>query len=333
MATPADIAADPNSITDPTGGAPNFSILDVFQEFGYQPTQAEIDAIAPSFEGKYNGGNIGSNAVAQYVNYQDQVAKFNASDPLTGIQKQMNDLITQNQSSVTSLSTQLQDTLKSAPELFGSLSPDEISTYLKPLQTAFTQQLSQVQATMASRGLGASSTEANALAQTAQQFQETVLSTGLNIGLTSQNAQATALQAQINNLFGQTSTAMSAETGAASQQSQQNLGVSGLIASLPSFLNAQSAEEEAQATAANKGKGFQGTFNQVTSDISTGLSTAGSLFNSATTAAQKLTGQTAPGVPAAAPAPTFSSAPANPTAPNSAFGSPVNPATGLPAFA
>ena len=77
MTTATDIAADPNAITDPTGGAPNFNILDVFQEFGYQPTQAEIAALAPSFEGKYGGGGIGTNAVAQYVNYQNQIKQFN----------------------------------------------------------------------------------------------------------------------------------------------------------------------------------------------------------------------------------------------------------------
>jgi len=279
MATATDIAADPNTITDPTGGAPNFNILDVFQEFGYQPTQAEIAALAPSFEGKYGGGGIGTNAVAQYVNYQNQIKQFNANDPLTGIQNQMKDLITQNQSSVQGLSTQLQNTLKSAPELFGSLTPDQISDYLKPLQTSFTQQMSQVQGALAARGLGASSTEANALAQTNQQFQDTVLQTGLNIGLTSQKNQADALQAQINSLFGQTGQAMSIEGQAAGQQSGQLLGQSGLIASLPSFLNAQSAEEEQIATAnANKG-GFQAMFNQVTGDINQATGTFANLKN------------------------------------------------------
>src|SRR5271165_2812982 len=117
----ADVAADPNAITDPTGGAPNFNLLDVFQEFGYQPTQAEIDALAPSFEGTYGGGGIGSNAIAQYVNYQNQIKAFQANDPLTGLQTRMNGIIDQNTKSVAALQTQLQGVLTSAPQLFGSL--------------------------------------------------------------------------------------------------------------------------------------------------------------------------------------------------------------------
>jgi hypothetical protein len=277
MAT--DISNDPNAITDPTGGAPNFNILDVFQEFGYQPTQAEIDALAPSFEGTYGGGGIGSNAVAQYVNYQNQIKAFQANDPLTGLQTRMNNIITQNTASVANLQTQLQSVLTSAPQLFGNLTPDQISTYLKPLQTSFTQQLSQVQGSMASRGLAASSTEANAENQTNEQFQEQTLNTGLQIGLTSQQNQAQALQAQINNLFGQTNTAMGISGQAAGQQSGQNLGISQLFASLPSFLNAQSAQEEQQATInANKG-GFQSEFNTVTGDTNSALGTATNLLN------------------------------------------------------
>ena len=57
--------ADPNPITDPNGGQKNFDILSVFQEFGYQPTQAEIDALSQSFSGTYDPGRIGTSAVAQ----------------------------------------------------------------------------------------------------------------------------------------------------------------------------------------------------------------------------------------------------------------------------
>jgi hypothetical protein len=253
MATPADIAADPNPITDPegTGGAANFNILDIFQEFGYQPTEAEIQALSPSFSGTYDPLEIGTNAVAQYVNYQNQIASFNAKDPLTGLQTQMNNIITQNTASVTNLSTQLQNTLKSAPQLFGSLTPDQISQYLQPLQTSFNQQIAQVQAASAATGTAGSSAQAAALAQAQNEFQSTVLSTGLNIGLTSQKNQADALQQQINNLYGQTGQAMSITGAAAGQQSQQQLGESELIGSLPSFLNNQSALEEQIATAQN----------------------------------------------------------------------------------
>ena len=277
--TPADIAADPNTITDPTGGAHNFNILDAFESFGYYPTQAEIDALAPSFEGRTNTDQIGMSAIGQYVNYTNQMATFAKNDPLTALQTQMKNLETQNAQSVAGLQTQLQDTLTAAPKLFGSLTADQISTYLQPLQTSFQSQLSQVQATMASRGVAGSSTENNALAQTDQQFQQNVLSTGLNIGLTSQQNQANALQTQINNLFQQSNTAMGIQGSAAGQQSSQDLSQSNLLASLPSFLNANSASQTAAAEAYDKSNGgFQNTFNQVTGDINTGINTLGNLM-------------------------------------------------------
>jgi len=273
----ADVAADPNPITDPTGGQKNFNILDVFESFGYYPTLAEFNALSSSFSGTYDPGRIGTSAVGQYVNYKQQMDQFEKTDPLNALRDRFNNIIDQNTKSVQGLYSQLQDTISAAPQLFGSLTPDQISTYLGPLKTAFDASISAVQGVMASRGLGASSTEANALAQTAQQFQQNVLQTGLNIGLTSQQQKEQAIQSQINNLFGQTGQALSGAQAVGSQQSQQNLGISNLFASLPSFLNAQSAQEEQLATATEKANhpGFQGTFNQVTSDIGQAVNTVG----------------------------------------------------------
>src|SRR5208337_1684483 len=102
--------------------------------------------------------------------------------------------------------------------------------------------------------------------QAQNEFQGTVLQSGLNIGLTSQTNQANALQTQINNLYGQTNQAMGITGAAAQQQSQQQLGESQLIGSLPSYMNAQSLNQGAYNTAATKGSTFQDTFNQVTGD-------------------------------------------------------------------
>lgn len=258
--------ADQSLITDPTGGAPNFSVLDAFKSFGYYPTQAEIDALAPSFEGRIDPGTIGRNAVAQYVNYQNQIAQFKANDPLVSLQKEMGEAIDLQTKQVQGLYGQLQDTLTSAPKLFGSLTPDQINEYLKPLQTAFTSQLSQVQGAMASRGVAGSSTENNALAATDQQFKEQTLATGLSIGQQQQTARASSIQAQIAQLFGLVGTETGVKGAAAGQQSKQDLATSNLVGSLPSFLNAQSAEEE-QIAKSNQGGGFWDTFNKVTSGI------------------------------------------------------------------
>ena len=260
--------------------ASDIDITQIFQSFGYTPTQAEAESMAGAFGGANNAATkaAGVSAIGQYVNYQNQVKQAEANDPLTALQTRMNNIIDQNTASVKGLSAQLQSTLAAAPQLFGSLTPDQIQTYLAPMKTAFDSQMASVQSTMASRGLGAGSTEANALAQTGEQFNQTVLQTGLNIGLTSQQNQANALQSQINNLFGQTSQAMSVSGAAAGQQSSQNLGESNLIASLPSFLNAQSLNTGAYNTAATKGTTFMDTFNEVTSAINMGTNTATNLM-------------------------------------------------------
>jgi hypothetical protein len=265
-------------------GRPIDEIRGVFKSFGYTPTDAEVQAFNEAFGEGRSGFAAGTSVVAQYVNFKNQEAQRMASDPLTGLQTRMNNIIDQNTKSVTGLSQQLQDTLSAAPQLFGSMTPDQIGEYLKPLQTSFNTQMSQVQSTLASRGLGASSTEANALAQTNQQFQEQVLNTGLNIGMTSQKNKADALQQQINNLFGQTSQAMGITGGAAEKQSSQNLGQSNLIASLPSFLTAQSDQQQAFNKSMEPQGGFQNTFNQVTGDINQGVGAAGKLYAAYATA-------------------------------------------------
>jgi|SRR5579864_4424214 len=288
---PADIAADPNTITDPlggpagSGGAANFNILDVFQEFGYQPTQAEISALSSSFGGSIDPYQIGSSAVGQYVNFMDQIKQTEANDPLAALQTSLATDIAQNRASIEGLYGQIQSTLTSAPQLFGDLTPDQISTYIQPLQTAFTQQLSQVQGAMASRGVAGSSTENNALAQTNLQFQQGLLSTGLSIGQQQQQARAQAMQAQINNLFGLTGQETGIKGQAAGQESAQNLSESNLLASLPSFYNSQAQMQEAIAQANKANTGFQSEFNTVTGDIGSATGALTNLFNVGKTAA------------------------------------------------
>ena len=261
-------------------GASDIDLNKIFAEFGYSPTQAELTSMQSAFGGANNAATkaAGVSAIGQYVNYMNQMKKFEESDPLTALQTRMNNMVDQNQAAVQNLSKQLQDTLSSAPQLFGSLAPDQIQEYLAPLKSSFDQPMASVQSTMASRGLGAGSTEANALAQTGQQFNQVVLQQGLNIGMTAQTNKANALQAQINNLFGQTGTAMSISGNAASQQSKQNLGTSQLIGSLPSVLSAQALQQGAFNTQATSGGGFQDTFNQVTGDIGKATSAAGKLY-------------------------------------------------------
>lgn len=244
---------DPNAtITRP--GIKNFNIKDVFNSFGYYPTQEEIDAMAGTFQGTYNMGETGTSAVAQYVMQKRAEVERQKNDPLAALQKKMDESVALMKNQVQGLYGQLQDTLKEAPKLFGELTPDQIQTYLAPLQYSFDQQLAQVQGAIASRGISGSSTENNALANTGEQFQQQVLSTGLDVGMKSQQAKAAAIQKQIDNLFGLTGHEESISAAASGQKSAQDLSQSNLIASLPYFLS-QDAFAKQEALKASKGGG------------------------------------------------------------------------------
>lgn len=267
MNTPDKSLGDPNAIiTDPTGGARNFNILDVFKSFGYYPSQEEISALAPTFQGRYNIGETGTSAVSQYVLQKRAEAERQKNDPLAALQKHMEESVALMKNQVTGLYGQLQDTLGSAPQLFGNLTPDQIQTYLAPLQDSFKKQLSLVQGTIASRGIPGSSTENNALAETNRQFMDQTMATGLQVGMDSQKSKAAAIQNQINNLFGLTGTEEGIAGGAAGQKSQQDLGQSNLIASLPYFLSQDAFAKNQYYNAQNKGMGAWDVAERVIGD-------------------------------------------------------------------
>jgi hypothetical protein len=239
--------ADAPTVTDAyTASATDINVQKLFEQFGYYPTQAEVTSLGGSFSSANDAASkqFGVQAISQYVLQQKQNADFAKNDPLAALQTAMTNSAETMKKQVTGLYGQLQDVLGSAPQLFGNLTPDQITGYLAPLQTAFKAQLDTVQGALGSRGLWGSSTEANALAQTGAQFQEQVLSTGLQVGQTSQNAKATAIQNQINSLLGLTGTEEQISGAAAGQRSKQNLGQSNLVASLPYFLQ-QSANQQA----------------------------------------------------------------------------------------
>ena len=235
-------------------GASDINITKMMESYGYYPTQEEAQALQGSFTSDNNAASkaVGASAVAQYVLSKKAEAERQKNDPLVALQKKMDESVTLMKNQVQGLQTQLSDTLSAAPQLFGSLTPDQIQQYLAPLKTSFDTQLSTLQTTMASRGLGASSTENNALAQTGQKFKEDVLATGLQVGQTQQTAKAKSIQDQINNLFGLTSTEEQISAGAAGQKSAQDLGQSNLVSSLPYFLS-QDAYAKEQARLASSG--------------------------------------------------------------------------------
>lgn len=240
-----------STITDPTGGVPNFNIYDVFESFGYTPTQAEINALAPAFEGRTNIGETGLSAVSNYVIAHQQVA---------GAQSQIQGQLTGAEASLAqaqALGVTGQQTLQSAadlykqaPQLFGGLSPDQVSQYLAPLQTQFNQSLGQVQGAAASRGLSGSSVEATAMSQAQMQYQQQVLQQALQLGLQQQQNQAGALtnlgnsqiglsgqntgtySSLINSLLGQNSNASAVLGGLGSQSANAAISQQAAIQAL-----------------------------------------------------------------------------------------------------
>lgn len=195
------------TITDPTGGAPNFNIEDVFKSFGYDATQAEISALAPAFEGRTNVYQTGASAVANYV--QAHQALGDAQSKIQG------NLLDEQTAAKNAdelgkvLETQGQEAYDAAaaiytqaPKLFGSLTADQIGQFLAPAKQAFDAAQGKTSGDMAARGLGASSIEGGALGQNLTNFFQSVLSQGLGIGMQQQSSQAGVLQAKGAQLFG-----------------------------------------------------------------------------------------------------------------------------------
>lgn len=267
----------PGRLTKETGGSGDQAyaknnIINSFLSFGYYPTEAEVAALTQSSEG-VGGEQTGAASVATYVNYQKAEVLRQQDDPLAALQKKMQESSDLMKNQVKGLYTQLQDTLSSAPQLFGNLTPDQIQTYLAPLQGEFQKQLATVQGTIASRGLSGSSTENNALAATDEQFKESTLSQGLQVGMQTQQNKAAAIQKQISDLLGLTSSEEGIAAGAAGQRSSQNLGQSNLIQSLPFFLDQAALQRQLiNKQQANQG-GFFDTFNKVTGAINRGTDT------------------------------------------------------------
>lgn len=237
----------------------NFDIESVFKSFGYTPTQAEIDALAPAFEGRTNVAQTGMSAVSNYViaHQAEQGAQSLVQGQLSGDeaqQAQYQKLGQQygeegigNLNAAANLAGQ-------APQLFGNLTPDQVSQYLAPLQSQFTTQLGQVQSAEAQRGLGGSSIEAGAMSQAQAQYQQQVLQQALQLGLQQQQSKVGALQTA-----GQGQLGLSSQlTGAGSQYGSlinqllgQNTGIVGNLAQLPGASTNQAIGQEAAIQALN----------------------------------------------------------------------------------
>jgi hypothetical protein len=160
-----------------------------------------------------------------------------------------------------------------SPQLFGSLTPDQISQYLAPTQTAFNQAQAQTQTGEAAKGLGGSSIEGQAIGQQLSLFRQNVLSQGLQVGLTQQQQEAAALEASGSQQYaaGQQQYGLGAQyAGLASGSATQNTAIADQIASLPSQIQNQAYGQAAAAKALNPPP-----ISGLSSELGTGLGVVG----------------------------------------------------------
>lgn len=234
------------------------NIVNSFKQFGYTPSDAEIAALLPASEGK-GGYEAGQAAVANFVLAMQQL-KGAQSLVQGNIQSETQGAQTAQQlggqfagQGAGSYQQALQ-ALQKAPQLFGSMTPDQINQYLAPLQSQFSQGLGQVQGAAAQRGLAGSSLEAQAMAQAQQQFQQNVLSQGLGVGLNAQQQQAALLQGlggQQFGLAGQQYGLAPQYLSLANQSAGQNVGLAEDMAQLPGQAANQAIAQNAAIQAMN----------------------------------------------------------------------------------
>lgn len=266
-------SASTQRITSTSGMTGDMSdIVNAFISFGYYPTQAEAASFLQA-EGAHGGGAgekgsaqaLTAAFIGQYVQNMDAEQSRVASDPLTAYAAQANDLAQQQQTQSNNLYSQAQSVFQSAPKLFGSLTPDQISEYLAPLQTAFTTAQQQTEAQEAARGLTGSNIEANALQTGNTNFNNEVLQTGLAVGQTAQTNVGNSLQTQAAGLLSASTTNKSLQGQAAGQISSQNLAQQNYLQSLPFLFGQASVQDEAtrqalaQASKASSGGGGIGS--------------------------------------------------------------------------
>jgi len=260
-------------------------VADIFKQFGIEPSSAELGM----FEGLDFIG--GGNAIATYVNAKTEQAKQEANNPLTQFLAEEKTRRTDFETRANDLYTQLQNTINSAPKLFGNLTPEQIDQYIAPITQAAKEGSANLEGDFARRNLAGSSIEANALTDANRKYNETVLNTGLNLGLQTQQASANAIQQRINQLMSSSGQSSSLLAGGASQLSDQSFKNMQDITQLPNFLRAQAQ----QALLFSQQQNERGP--SLWDNIDRGINTTNSLFTlgkNAAASAGQLSGAPSP---------------------------------------
>lgn len=222
---------------------PMSTIQQAFKDFGYEPSQAELDifdqiqrAAGPKDFGRTYSPGAARSAVGAYVEAYKQIEKRKAEDPLNPYvaqEKARGDQMTQMSQQAYD---QLTELYKQAPQLFGSMNEQQISQYLAPLQDQFNRSLAQVEGAYGRRGLVGSNIEASAMGEQGRLFNQNVLNTGLQVGLQQQQNLGNAYQNRSTAMLQGAQGAYGNQGNALSQLSQISAQEAQMLASLPSYL-------------------------------------------------------------------------------------------------
>lgn len=237
-------------VTRPT--IPNFDIASAFRDYGYEPSQEEIDALAPTFGGRINPGERGRAAVADYVRTMKMEQERQANDPLKKFIEGQEPKIGEYEKQAQDVIGQLKKIISGAPQLFGSMTEDQVDQYLAPLQRATAESSARIEGAFARRGLLGSTPESQALAEQERQFRENTLSAGLTVGQQQQQLQAQTMQNILAQLYGQAGQIRGLVGQGTGQLSSQDLQQLQFLAGLPLLQRGIAAQERALADANQK---------------------------------------------------------------------------------
>jgi hypothetical protein len=257
------------------------NIVNSFLEFGYYPTEAEVAQLIPTSAGE-GGFERGQSSVAQYVQARQDEIEQKENDPLKGFIEEEKVRRGEFEKQASDLYGQLQNVIKSSPQLFGSLSEDQIGTLLAPLQRAFQESGSQLEGALGRRNLTGSSIEANALAENERLYKQNVLATGLDLGLKQKDLEATAIRDRIGQLVNSASLGSQLMGQGFGQISSQELGTMQYLQQLPYFLRQSALQEQAFH------KAMEGP--SLWDNIDRGIGTATNIFNLGKSVASTVSG-------------------------------------------
>jgi len=240
------MAQNPNDVKN--------NVLEAFESFGYTPSEAELQEFI-----NVDWTGMGSGAIANYVQAMQQLTGAEGLIKGNLLSEQQASQMYQNLSNIletqgTEAYNQAANIFTQAPQLFGSLSPDQVDTYLQPLKQQFGYATGQVEGDIAARGQTGSSIEGTALGQQENLFKQNVLSTGLGVGMQQQAQRAAILQALGSGKLGLSGTfgGLGANySGLANQSAGQYGDLSQVIAGLGPSLENMAIGQKAAYNALN----------------------------------------------------------------------------------